>query len=58
MSDIIIIIIITTPGSRETIVGKMPCLRAYALSGIRTHNSLITSQEQDPLHHSASTGLC
>ena len=26
----------TTPGSRETIVDKMPCLRAYAPSGIRT----------------------
>ena len=24
----------TTPGSRETIVDKMPCLRAYALGGL------------------------
>ena len=24
----------TTPGSRETIVDKMPCLRAYTLGGL------------------------
>ena len=34
---------------------KMPCLRAYAPSGIRTHGSLITSREHEPLHHSAPT---
>ena len=45
----------TTPGSRETIVDKMPCLRAYAQSGIRTHDPLITSREHKPLHHSAPT---
>ena len=45
----------TTPGSRETIVDKMPCLRAYAPSGIRTHDPLITSREHEPLHHSAPT---
>ena len=39
--------------SRETIVDKMPCLRAYAPSGIRTHDPLITSREHEPLHHSA-----
>ena len=43
----------TTPGSRETIVDKMPCLRAYAPSGIRTHDPLITSREHEPLHYSA-----
>ena len=42
----------TTPGSRETIVDKMPCLWAYSPSGIRTHDPLITSQEQEPLCHS------
>ena len=31
----------------------MPCLRAYAPSGIRTHDPLITSREHEPLHHSA-----
>ena len=45
----------TTPGSRETIVDKMPCLRAYAQSGIRTHYPLITSRKHEPLHHSAPT---
>ena len=25
----------TTPGSRETFVDKMPCLRAYALGGLK-----------------------
>ena len=39
--------------SRETIVDKMPCLGAYTPSGIRTCNPLITSQEREPLHHSA-----
>ena len=43
----------TTPGSRETSVDKMPCLRAYAPSGIQTHDPLITSREHEPLHHSA-----
>ena len=33
----------------------MPCLRAYAPSGIRTHDPLITSREHEPLHHSAPT---
>ena len=32
----------------------MPCLRAYALSGIWTPD-LITSREREPLHHSAPT---
>ena len=32
---------------------KMPCLRAYAPSGIRTHGPLITSREHEPLHYSA-----
>ena len=33
----------------------MSCLRAYAPSGIRTHDHLITSREHEPLHHSAPT---
>ena len=33
----------------------MPCLRAYAPRGIRTRDPLITSREQEPLHHSAPT---
>ena len=33
----------------------MPCLRAYAPSGIRTQDPLITSREHEPLHHSAHT---
>ena len=33
----------------------MPCLRAYAPSGIRTHDPLIMSREHEPLHHSAPT---
>ena len=33
----------------------MPCLRAYAPSGIRTHDPLITSREHEPLHYSAPT---
>ena len=32
---------------------KMLCLRAYAPSGIRTHDPLITSREHEPLHYSA-----
>ena len=42
-------------GSREKIVDKMPCLRAYAPSGIRTPDLLIASREYiyEPLHHSA-----
>ena len=44
--------LLVTPGSRETIVDKMPCLRAYAPSGIRTHGPLITSREHEPLHYS------
>ena len=32
---------------------KMPCLRAYAPSGIRTPYLLIASREHEPLHHSA-----
>ena len=35
----------------------MPCLRAYAQSGIQTHDPLITSREQEPLHHSATFNL-
>ena len=31
----------------------MPCLRAYAMSWISTHDPLITSREHEPLHHSA-----
>ena len=46
----------TTPGSRETIADKMPCLRAYAPSGILTHDPLITSREHEPLHYSAPSG--
>ena len=45
----------TTPGSRETIVDKIPCLRAYAPSGIRTPDLRIASREREPLHHSAHT---
>ena len=49
----------TEPGSSETIGDKMPCLHvhvgAYAPSGIRTHDPLITSQEHEPIHHTAST---
>ena len=40
------------PGSR---VDEMPCLRAYAPSGIPTHDLLIASRENEPLHHSAPT---
>ena len=40
----------TTPGSGETIVDKMPCLGAYAPSGVRTHDPLITSREHKPIH--------
>ena len=47
----------TTPGSRKTIVDKMPCLRAYAPSGIGTHDPLITSRDHAPLHHSAPIWL-
>ena len=35
-------------------VDKMPCLGAYAPSGIRTHDPLITSREHEPLNHIAS----
>ena len=42
-------------GSRETIVDKTPCLRAYAPSGIRTRELQIASREHEPLHHSAPT---
>ena len=45
----------TTPGLRETIVDKMPCLGAHALSGTRTRDPLITSREHEPIHHSAPT---
>ena len=45
----------TTPGLRETIVDKMPCLGAQALSGTRTRDPLITSREHEPIHYSAST---
>ena len=45
----------TTPGSRETIVDKMPCLGAYALSATRTRDPLITSREHEPIYYSAST---
>ena len=44
----------TTPGSRETIVNKVPCLGAHAPSGIRTQDPLITSREHEPLHHKCS----
>ena len=43
--------IITTPGSRETNVDKMHCLRAYTTSGIRTIDPLVTGREHEPLHH-------
>ena len=36
---------------------KMPCLGAYAPSGIRNHDPLITSREYVPLNHSAPTVL-
>ena len=42
---------ITTPGSRETTVSKMPCLGACVPGGTRTTNPPITSQECEPLHH-------
>ena len=42
----------TTPGLRETIVDKMPCLGAQALSGTRTRDPLITSREHEPIHYS------
>ena len=45
----------TTPGSRETIVDKLPCLWAYAPSGIQTHDPLIRSREHEPINHSAPT---
>ena len=31
---------------------------AYAPTGIRTHDHLITSREHEPIHHSAPTVLC
>ena len=34
---------------------KMPCLGAYAPSGTRTTNLLVTRQEYEPLDHSAPT---
>ena len=38
---------------RPSIVDKMPCLRAHAPSGIRTHGpSDLQVQEHEPLHHS------
>ena len=45
------------PGSRKTIVDKMPCLRAYASSGLRTHDPLITNREHEPSHDSAPTNI-
>ena len=45
----------TTPASRETIVDKMPCLGAYALSATQTHDPLITSREYELIYYSAST---
>ena len=47
----------TTPGLREKIVDKMPCLGAHALSGTRTRDPLITSREHEPIHYSASTKI-
>ena len=46
---------VPTPWSRETIVDKMPCVRAYiyTLSGIQTHDPLITTREHEPLCHCA-----
>ena len=43
------------PGLRETIVDKMPCLGAHALSGTRTRDPQITSREHEPIHYNAST---
>ena len=40
----------TTPRLRKKIVDKMACIRAYAPSGIRTHDPLIISREHEPLH--------
>ena len=37
------------PGSREAILDKMPCLRAYAPNVIQIHDPLITSQEHESL---------
>ena len=37
---------------RETLVDKMPCLKAYS-SRIWTHSPLITGRECKPLHHIA-----
>ena len=41
---------LTTPGSKETTVDKMPCPGAYPPSGIRTHDPLIMSREHEPLY--------
>ena len=30
---------------------KIPCLRAYAPSGIRTHDPLIMSREHEPIYY-------
>ena len=38
---------------RESIADKMPCLGAYAPSGIRTDDPLITCREHETLNHSA-----
>ena len=45
----------TTPGPSETIVSKMPCLGAYALSATRTRDELITSREHEPIYYSDCT---
>ena len=44
-------------GRERQVVDKMPCLRANALSGIRTHNLLIASREHKPLHSSAPSQI-
>ena len=37
---------------------KIPCLRAYTPSGIRTHDPLIMSREHESIYYSAPTMHC
>ena len=39
-------------GRERQLWTKLPCLRAYTPSGIRTPDLLIASREYEPLHHS------
>ena len=43
-----------TPGSRETIVGKIALSKGIHTEWIRTHDPLTVSREHEPLHHSAN----